>query len=66
MNYLAKELNEYLQNTTVKAKSKLQDSNNDKSSVEKIIKTYEHYPRIKLIKEHIQKENNFNVKAARC
>ena len=59
MDYLAKELNEYLQDTTVKATGKLQGSNNDKSNVEKIIKT-------KLIKEHIQKENNFNVKAAKC
>ena len=43
----------------------MQGSNNDKSTVEKIIKTYEHHPSIKLIKEHIQKENNeFNVKAA--
>ena len=43
----------------------MQGSNNDKSTVEAIIKTYEHHPSIKLIKEHIQKENNeFNVKAA--
>ena len=43
----------------------MQGSNNDKSTVETIIKTYEHHPSIKLIKEHIQKENNeFNVKAA--
>ena len=43
----------------------MQGSNNDKSTVEAIIKTYEHHPSIKLIKEHIQKENNdFNIKAA--
>ena len=44
---------------------KLQGSNNDKSTVEIIIKTYEHHRGIKLIKEHIQKGNNdFNIKAA--
>ena len=68
-NELAKEFSEYytniVQNTTGKATIKLQGSNNDKSTVETIIKTYEHHPSIKLIKEHIQKENNdFNIKAA--
>ena len=43
----------------------MQGSNNDKSTAETIIKTYEHHPSIKLIKENIQKENNdFNIKAA--
>ena len=43
----------------------MQGSNSNKSTVEKIIKIYEHHPSIKLIKEHIQKENNdFNIKAA--
>ena len=43
----------------------MQGSNNDKSTVETIIKTYEHHPSIKLIKEHIHNENNdFNVKGA--
>ena len=42
----------------------MQGSNNDKSNVETIIKTYEHHPSIELIKEHIQNENNgFNIKA---
>ena len=42
----------------------MQGSNNDKSTVENIIKAYEHHPIIKRIKEHIQKENNdFNIKA---
>ena len=68
-NKLAKEFNEYyiniVQNTTGKATIKLQGSNNDKSNVETMIKIYEHHPSIKLIKEHIQKENNiFNIKAA--
>ena len=68
-NELAKEFNEYyiniVQNTTGKATIKLQGSNKDKSTVETIIKTYEHHPSIKLIKEHNQKENNgFNFKAA--
>ena len=68
-NEFAKEFYEYyiniVQNTTGKATIKLQGSNNDKSTVETIIKTYEHHPSIKLIKEHIQKENNdFNIKAA--
>ena len=68
-NELAEEFNEYyinrVQNTTGKATIKLQGSNNDKSIVETIIKTYDHHPSIKLIKEHIQKENNnFNIKAA--
>ena len=40
-------------------------SNNDKFTVKTIIKTYEHHPSIKLIKEYIRKENNdFNIKAA--
>ena len=64
-NELAKEFNEYYinieQNTTGKATIELQGSNNDKS----VIKTYEHHPSIKLIKEYIRKENNdFNIKAA--
>ena len=43
----------------------MQGSSNGKCTVETIIKTYEHHPSIKLIKEHIQKENNdFNIKAA--
>ena len=68
-NELAKEFNEYYinieQNTTGKATIKLQGSNNDKSTVETIIQTYEHHPSIKLIKEHIQNEkNDFNIKAA--
>ena len=68
-NELVKEFNEYyiniVQNTTGKATIKLQGSNSDKSTVETIIKTYGNHPSIKLIKEHIQKENNdFNVKAA--
>ena len=67
-NELAKEFNEYyiniVQNTTGKATIKLQGSNNDKSTAETIIKTYEHHHSIKLIKEHIQIENNdFNIKA---
>ena len=66
---LAKEVNEYyaniVQNPTGKSTIKLQGSNNDKSTVETIIKTYEHNPTIKLIKEHIQKGNNeFNIKAS--
>ena len=69
-NELAKKFNEYyiniIQNTTAKATIKLRSCNNDKSIVETIIKTYEHYPSIELIKEHIQKENNyFNINAAR-
>ena len=68
-NELAKEFNEYymniVQNTTGKATTKLQGSNNDKSIVETIIKTYDHHPSIKLIKKHIQKENNnFDIKPA--
>ena len=67
-NELAKEFNQYyiniVQNTSGKATIKLQDSNN-KDPVETIIKTYEHHHSIKLIKKHIQKENNeFNIKAA--
>ena len=43
----------------------MQDFDNDKSTVETIIKTYEHHPSIELIKENIQKEKNeFNIKAA--
>ena len=62
-NELAKKFNEYyiniVQNTNGIANIKLQASNNDKPTVETIIKTY------KLIKEHIQKENhNSNTKAA--
>ena len=69
-NELAKEFNEYyihiVQNTTGKATIKFQGSNNDKSTVETIINTYKHHPSIKLIKEHIHKENNdFNIKAAK-
>ena len=68
-NELAKEFNEYyiniVQNTTGTAAIKLQGSNNNKSTVETIIKIYEHHPSIKLIEAHIQKENNdFNIKAA--
>ena len=68
-NELAKEFNEYyiniVQNATGKATIKLQVSNNDKSTVDTVIKTYEHHPSIKRIKEHIQKEkNDFNIKAA--
>ena len=66
---LAKEFNEYyiniVETTTEKATIKLQGSNNDKSPAEIIIKTYEHHPSIKRIKEHIQKENSdFNIKTA--
>ena len=62
-------MNEYYvniaQNTTGKATIKLQGSNNDKSTIETIIKTYGRHRSIKLIKEHIQKGNNaFNIKAA--
>ena len=61
-NELANEFNEYYrniaQNTAGKATIKLPGSNNGKSTVEIIIKTYEHHPSIKLIKENIQKENN--------
>ena len=68
-NELAKEFNEHyiniVQNTTGKATIKLHGSNNDKCIVETIIKTYEHHPSMKLIKEHSEKENNyFNIKAA--
>ena len=43
----------------------MQGSNNDKFTVETIIKTYENHPSIKLLKEHIQKGNNdFNIKVA--
>ena len=66
---LAKEFNEYyiniVQNTTGKANIKLQGPNNNKCTVETIMKTYKHHPSIKIINEHIQKENNdFNMKAA--
>ena len=68
-NELAKEFNEYYinigQNTTGKATIELQGFNNDKSTAETIIKSYGHHPSVKLIEEHIQKENNdFNIKAA--
>ena len=53
-----------VQNTSGKTTIKLQGSNDDKSTVETIIKTYEHDPSIKLIKEHIQKKNVFNIKPA--
>ena len=33
-------------------------------TVETIINTYERHPSIKLIREHIPKENDFNIKAA--
>ena len=50
MNEL-KEFNEYyvniVQNTTGNATIKMQDSNNDKSTVETISKTCEHQPSIK-------------------
>ena len=43
----------------------MQGSSNEKSTTEAIIKTYDHHPSIKLIKEYIPKENNdFNIKAA--
>ena len=43
----------------------MQGSNNDKSTIETIIKTYERHPSIKRNKEHIQKDKNaFNIKAA--
>ena len=43
----------------------MQGPNNDKSTLETIIKTYEHHPNINLITEHIQKENNeFNINVA--
>ena len=43
----------------------MQGSNNDKSTIETIIKTYGHHPSIKRNKEHIQKDKNaFNIKAA--
>ena len=44
----------------------MQGSDNDKSTVETIIKTYEHHPGIKRIQEHIPKDNsNFNIKASK-
>ena len=56
-NELAKEFNEHyiniVQNRTGKVTIKLQRSNKYKSTVETIIKTYEHHPSIKLIKEHV-------------
>ena len=56
---------EILPQSEIEYPIKLQGSNNDKSTVETIIKNYEHHPSIKLIKEHIEKENNdFNIKAA--
>ena len=43
----------------------MQGSNNDKSTIETIIKTYGRHPSIKRNKEHIQKDKNaFNIKAA--
>ena len=68
-NELAKKFNQYfiniVQNVTRKATIKLQGPNNEKSITETIVKTYEHHPSIKLIKEDITKENNnFNVKVA--
>ena len=68
-NELAKEFNEYyiniVQITTGKANIKSQGPNNNKCTVEIIMKTYEHHPSIIIINEHIQKENNdFNMKAA--
>ena len=43
----------------------MQGTNNDKSTVETIIKTYKHHPSIKLIKKNKQKENkDFNIKTA--
>ena len=43
---------------------KLQCFTNYKSTIETIIKTYEHNPSINITKEHIPKENNdFNIKA---
>ena len=43
---------------------KLQGSTNYKSTIETIIKTYEHNLSIKISKGHIPKENNdFNIKA---
>ena len=66
---MAKKFNEYfidiVQNVTRKATIKLQGPNNEKPITETIVKTYEHHPSIKLIKEDITKENNnFNVKVA--
>ena len=56
-NELAKEFNEHyiniVQNRTGKVTIKLQRSSKYKSTVETIIKTYEHHPSIKLIKEHV-------------
>ena len=68
-NELANEFNEYytniVQNLAGKATIKFQGSNNDKSTVEPIIKTYKHHSSIKRIKEHVPKENNdVNIKAA--
>ena len=42
-----------VQNKTEKVTIKLQGFNNDKSTVETIIKTCEYHPSIELIKEHI-------------
>ena len=68
-NELAKEFNEYyiniVQNTTGKVTIKLRGSNNDKSTVEIIIKSYQRHTSIKLIKEHNPKENkDFYIKVA--
>ena len=56
MNYLAKELNEYLQNTTVKATGKLQGSNNDKSNVEKLIKPMNTILELNLLRNTFRKK----------
>ena len=66
---LAKEFNEYyiniVQNTTGTVTIKLRGSNNDKSTVEIIIKAYQRHTSIKLIKEHNPKENkDFYIKVA--
>ena len=68
-NELAKEFKEFyiniVQNTTGIATIKLQGSNNDKYTVETIVKNYEHHSSINFIKERIQNENNdFNIKTA--
>ena len=42
-----------VQNKTEKVTMKLQGSNNDKATLETIIKTYEYHPSIELIKEHV-------------
>ena len=61
-NESAKEFNEcyinLVQNTTQKATINFQGPNDDKSTVEIIIKTYENHPSIKIFKEHIPKASN--------